>query len=342
MSVFSETLAPDDAAWHLVTASWITHATRTMADLGLADHLAAGPMSLDALATASGTHAPSLARLVRALVGLGLIVRTDDDRFALTPVGEYLRSDVPGSAAGFSLGCMSALIERPMLQLTDAIRDGRATFPAIYGQDFWSYLSSHPDDQARFDTAMSTGSTGDGTSLARICNFEGVSTLVDIGGGEGQMLSEVLHANPRLRGMLFDRPEALARAGSVLDRLGVRDRCELIPGDFLVSVPQGGDAYLLSIVIHDWPDEEALQILGNCYRAMKPGSRIWISEGLMDASDEYDRQKLVDLLMLVLFAAKERTFEEHRTLLEEAGFVQISALVDPDDPRRVVIQGIRP
>lgn len=342
MPLFSESLAPDDAAWQLVCASWITHATRTMADLGLADHLAAGPMSLDALAKASGAHAPSLARLVRALVGLGFIARIDDDRFCLTPMGEYLRSDVPGSAAGFALGIMGSLIERPMLQLTEAIRTGRATFPAIYGQDFWSYLSSHPDDQARFDTAMATGSTGDGTSLARICNFEGISTLVDIGGGEGQMIAEILYAQPHMHGILFDRPEALARSGAILDRFGVRDRCALMPGDFFATVPQGGDAYLLSIVIHDWPDEEALQILGNCYQAMKPGSRIWISEGVMDESDEYNRQKLIDLLMLVLFAAKERTFDEHRCLLEEAGFVQISALIDPDDPRRIVIQGIRP
>lgn len=341
MPLCSETLAPADAAWQLVTASWITHAARTMADLELADHLAAGPMTLDALARASGAHAPSLARLVRALVGLGFIARVDD-RFCLTPMGEYLRTDIPGSAAGFSLGIMSSLMERPMLKLVDAMRDGRATFPKIYGQDFWSYLSSHPDDQARFDTAMATGSTGDGMSLVRICDFDGVSTLVDIGGGEGQMISEILQAHPRMRGILFDRPEALAQSGKVLDRLGVRDRCDIVPGDFFASIPRGGDVYLLSIVIHDWPDEEALQILGNCYRAMEPGSRIWISEGVMDEADEYNRQKLVDLLMLVLFSAKERTFEEHRSLLEAAGFVQISALIDPDDSRRVVIQGIRP
>jgi hypothetical protein len=342
MPLCSESLAPDDAAWQLVTASWITHAARTMADLELADHLAAGPMTIEALATASGAHAPSLSRLVRALVGLGFIARVDDERFTLTPMGEYLRSDIPGSAAGFSLGVMSSLMERPMLQLTDAIRTGEATFPAIYGQDFWSYLSSHPDDQTRFDTAMSTGSTGDGASLLRICDFEGIATLVDIGGGEGQMISEVLQAHPQMRGILFDRPEALAQAGTVLERFGVRDRCETAPGDFFVSVPRGGDAYLLSIVIHDWPDEEALKILRNCYQAMQPGSRIWISEGVMDETDEYNRQKLVDLLMLVLFAAKERTFEEHRILLEEAGFVQISALADPDNPWRAVIQGIHP
>jgi hypothetical protein len=342
MPLCSEALAPDDAAWQLVTASWITHAARTMAELGLADHLAAGPMTLDALAIASSADAPSLARLVRALVGIGFIFRGDDGRFSLTPMGKYLRSDIPGSAAGFSLGVMSSLIERPMLQLTDAIRTGRATFPTIYGQDFWSYLSSHPDDQARFDTAMATGSTGDGTSLLRICNFEGISTLVDIGGGEGQMISEVLQAHPQMRGILFDRPEALAQSGKVLDRFGVRHRCDVVPGDFFASIPQGGDAYLLSIVIHDWPDDEALQILRNCYQTMQPGSRIWISEGVMDETDEYNRQKLVDLIMLALFAAKERTFEEHRGLLEEAGFVHISALIDPDDPRRIVIQGIHP
>ncbi len=342
MPLGTESLSSGDAAWQLVTASWITHATRTMAELQLADHLASQPMTLDALAIVTDTHAPSLARLMRALVGLGFVARNEDGTLCLTSMGDYLRSDFPGSAAGFALGVMSSLMERPMLQLTEAIRTGHAIFPEIYGKNFWSYLSSHPADQARFDAAMTSGASSKSASILRTCSFEGITKLVDIGGGEGQILAAALNANPQLRGVLFDRPEALTRAADLLEKSGVANRCDLVSGDFFESVPSGGDAYLLSVIIHDWPDEQAVEILRSCYQAMKPGARIWIFEGVMDQSDDYNRVQLVDLLMLVLFAAKERTFEDHRALLEEAGFVDIVWLRDPADPTISAVEGIHP
>ena len=171
-------------------------------------------------------------------------------------------------------------------------------------------------------------------------DLSAIGTLVDVGGGQGRLLASALAATPGLRGVLFDRPEVLPGAEAFLSAAGVADRCSLIAGDFFAAVPPGGDAYTLALIIHDWPDEEATAILRACHRAMAPGARLWIVEQVIQPGDAYDRGKLLDLLMLVLFGAQERTAEEYRALLEAAGFGQVA--VHPTDTPYSVVEAVRP
>ena len=145
--------------------------------------------------------------------------------------------------------------------------------------------------------------------------------------------------NPGLRGVLFDRPEVLPGAERFLSEAGVRDRCELVGGDFFTEVPAGGDAYVLALIIHDWPDEAATAILRTCHRAMEPGARLWLIEQVVQPGDAYDRAKLGDMLMLVMFGAQERTEAEYRALLEAAGFQSVA--VHPTDVPYSVVEAVR-
>jgi hypothetical protein len=333
-------MPPEAAAWQLVTASWISHTVRAMAVLGLADALAGGPRTTVELAEATGTDAGALDDLLRALVGLGLCEHDADGRVRLTPVGEFFRSDVPGSIRPFALGIMAPYMERVWHELPEAIRTGRPVFPSVHGLGFWEYLAAHPMEQARFDAAMTGSSDERARSLLATRDLSGIGTLVDIGGGQGRLLAVALGAEPALRGVLFDRPEVLPEAEAFLTEAGVRDRCELVGGDFFAAVPSGGNAYVLAQIIHDWPDEEAVAILRTCHRAMAPGARLWLVEQVIEPGDAYARGKLLGLLMLALFGARERTVEEYRALLEESGFTEVA--LHPGEPPWSIVEAVRP
>jgi hypothetical protein len=324
----------------LVTASWISHAVRTMAVLGLADHLAAGPRTVDELAATTGAHGPTLGRFLRTIAGLGLCATAEDGRVRLTPLGELLRADAPDSMRPYALAITSPAFQRAWDELPEAVRAGEATFPRANGVGFWEYMTAHPDEGALFDGAMTGAAVARGEALLTARDLSSVGKLVDVGGGQGRLLATALGAVPGLRGLLFDRPAVLGGAEAVLRAAGVADRCELVGGDFFAAVPTGGDAYVLGQILHDWPDAEALEILRVCHRAMAPGARLWIVELTIQPGDGFDRAKLLDLNMLVLFGAKERTAAEYRTLLEAAGFGDVAVL--PTGTPWTVVEAVRP
>lgn len=336
----TEGLPPRAALVHMATVSWVTHAVRAMAALGLADHLADGPHTAVELAEATGTHAPTLVRFLRALAALGLVAHDEAGRVCLTPLGEPLRADVPDSLRPYALAIAAPHVERAWHDLPEALRTGEPTFPQVHGLSFWDYLAAHPEEGARFDAAMTGSADLRARALPAARDLTTISTLVDVGGGQGRMLAAALAATPSLRGILFDRPEVLPGAEAFLVAAGVRDRCESVAGDFFEGVPEGGDAYVLAHIIHDWPDAQALAILRTCHRAMAPGARLWIVEQVIQPGDTYDRAKLVDLLMLVMFGAQERMAAEYRTLLEAAGFGQVT--VHPTDTPFSVVEAVRP
>jgi hypothetical protein len=226
-------LPPREAAWRLVTASWITHAVRAMAVLGLADHLADGPRTAGELAEATHADPRAMADLLRALAGLGLLQHDEAGRARLTPVGECLRADAPGSLRPAALTIMAPYMERAWHELPEAVRTGAAVFPRVHGVGFWDYLAAHPEEEARFDAAMTSGADARARALLAARDLAGLGTLVDVGGGEGRLLAVALAATPGLRGGLFDRPEVLPRAEAYLGAAGVRERCKLVGGDFL-------------------------------------------------------------------------------------------------------------
>jgi hypothetical protein len=340
MVLGTEGLPPREAAWRLVTASWISHAVRAMAVLGLADQLANGPLTAGELAAAIGADPVATADLLRALAGLGLLQHDEVGRARLTPVGEVLRADVPGSLRPAALAIMAPFQEQARHELPEAVRTGAAVFPRVHGQGLWEYLAAHPEEDAQFDAAMTSGADMRARALLATRDLAGLGTLVDIGGGEGRLLAVALAANPGLRGVLFDRPEVVARAEAYLGSAGVRDRCELVGGDFFAAVPPGGDAYVLAQIVHDWPDEQAVAILRVCHRAMAPGARLCLIEQVIEPGDAFASAKLLSLSMLKSFGARERTAEEYRALLEEAGFLEVS--VHLGEPPWGIVEAVRP
>ena len=324
-----EGLPPRVVMRQLVYFHIVTHAVRAMVVLGLADRLADGPRTADELAAATGAHAPTLARFLRTLAALGLCTHEEEGRVRLTPLGGLLREDVPGSMCSFALALTAPSVMRAWDELPEAVRTGDAAFPFVHGLGFWDYLSAHPEEGLQFDEAMSGAVVTRAQALLAARDLSGIGTLVDVGGGQGRLLAAALEATPGLRAVLFDRPEVLAGAEATLAAAGLRDRCELVGGDFFEAAPAGGDAYVLAQIIHDWPDAEAVAILRTCHRAMAPGARLWLIEQVVEPGDAFDAVKLLDMLMLVLFGAQERTAEEYGALLEAAGFRDMTVMSTP-------------
>lgn len=335
----TEGLPPRVALLQMITASWVSHAIRAMVALNLADHLADGSRTAGELAEATGADAPTLARFLRALAALGVVSHDAEGRVGLTPLGEPLRADDPGSLRPYVLSIAAPYVEQAWHELPQALHTGKPSFPVVHGLGLWDYLGAHPNEGTLFDAAMTGSADLRSRALPAVVDLSTVGTLVDVGGGQGRILAAALTSAPGLRGVLVDRAEVLPGAELFLAAAGVRNRCELVIGDFLKSVPEGGDAYVLAVVIHDWPDVQAIAILGNCHRAMAPGTRLWLVEQAIKPGDEYDRAKLLDMLMLVLFGAQERTADEYRVLLEAAGFGEV--MVHPTDTPYSVIEAVR-
>jgi hypothetical protein len=255
----------------------------TAARLGIADALKDGPQDVDSLAHITCTHPPTLTRLLRALAGVGLVVAEPDGRcYGLTPIGEYLRDDIPGSQRGMAL-----LYGGPMYQawqgLAHAVRTGESAFVQVHSEDFYDYLAHHPEAGAWMDTAMDQSAQQWLAAFVADYDFSQIRTLVDVGGGHGALLASVLRANPAMRGILFDLPQVVAGAGTALAQAGVQDRCEVVAGSIFEAAPPGGDAYILARVLFNWNDEQALAILRKCHRAMPPQSKLIVVDGLMPA-----------------------------------------------------------
>lgn len=293
------------------------------AELQIADHLAAGPRGPDDLAQATGSHAPSLHRLLRALVSLDICSERDDGLFELSAMGEPLRSDAPNSLRSWALwygAYMSPLWDN----LRHSVKSGESARKLITGSDDFSHLESDAGAAAIFNRAMAEFTTLIASEVVRVYDFAGMRRIVDVGGGYGALIAAVLRANPAAEGVLFDRPHAMRGARTLLAGEGLSARCELLAGDFFDQVPAAADIYLLKAIIHDWDDERGRLILRNCRRAMPPHGRILIVERILPARFQPSRLHhaiaRADLTMLVALGGRERTEAEFSTLLDSAGF----------------------
>lgn len=301
---------------------WISRILYAAAELGIADHLAAGPKSAQELAPATDTHAPSLHRLMRALAGLGVLTEREPGRFALTPLGEALRSDAPGAARSTLRALAGRWAWRSWDDVLYSLQTGKTAFEKVYGMQAFEYLARNPDEASLFSEAMVGVHGAEPDAVAAAYDFSAFETVVDVGGATGNLMASILRRHTRTRGILFDRPHVVADAPKLLTARGVADRVKIEAGSFFETVPSGGDAYVLSHVIHDWSEAECLTILGRCREAMaaKPGARLLIVEMVLPAGDVFHPGKLLDLVMLVLPGGQERTEEEYAALLDKAGF----------------------
>ncbi|MGH3716072.1 MAG: methyltransferase [Micromonosporaceae bacterium] len=303
--------------------------------LGIPDQLADGPRTTEELAAATGAHADSLRRLLRAVAGLGIVAEIEPDRYELTLGGQLLRADIDGSLRPTVLLFGGEEMWRTWGELEYSVRTGKPVFERLYGASSFDYLARHPDKAAIFHDAMSRHTADVAPGIVAGYDFARHRTLVDVGGGDGVLLAELLRAVPTLRGVLYDRPAGAAAATATLQAAGVADRCEVVAGDFFETVPDGGDAYLLKSVIHDWDDERATQILVNCREA---GGTVLVIEPVVPAGlapSEPTFLTLSDLNMLVSIGGRERTEDEFRTLFAAAG-LDLVAVHDTDGEYRIL------
>ena len=268
----------------------------------------------------SGNSAPpSLYRLMRTLASLGILTEREEQRFALTPLGEALETGAPGSARS-TLIAFGGSFWHGWEEILYALDTGKTGFDKAYGVPIFEYLRQHPDQAAHFSEAMVGFHGAEPPAVAEAYDFSVFKKVVDVGGATGNMLAAILSKHPGPRGVLFDMPHVVRDAPALLESRGVGDRVTIEPGNFFETVPAGGDAYLLSHVIHDWNEEKCLTILGNVRRVMEPDGRLLIIEMVLPAGDVPHPGKLLDMVMLVFPGGQERTGDEYGSLLGKAGF----------------------
>jgi SAM-dependent methyltransferase len=218
------------------------------------------------------------------------------------------------------------------------VRTGTTAFDHVHGADVWEYRASHPEEGEVFDRAMAARTEEFADAVLGACDFGRFAHVVDVGGGDGTLLAKILAAHPRARGTLFDQPQTAARAQSALASLGLSTRCQAVGGNFFESVPEGGDAYLLKWVLHDWDDSASVDILRTCRRAIKPGGTLIVFERVIGPPNAASEGKFVDLNMLVMNGGRERTRDEFAALFGRAGFRLNS--VTPTPTPLCVIEGV--
>ena len=297
----------------------LSRALCTVAELGIADQIEVGsPRSAASLAAATGAHEPSLYRVLRFLASHGLFQETADRRFDHSPLSLYLRSDVEGS-----FRAVARMMHRMFAAwdgLHHTVLTGETAFVKAYGQPIFDYVGAHPDLGPILDAGMTAIHGHETGAMLDAYDFGGIGVLADIGGGNGSLLSAVLQRYPDLKGILFDLGHVVGRARENLQAYDVADRVQVIEGNFFESVPEGADAYLFRHIIHDWTDEQSVQILGNCRKVIPRGGKLLLVEAVVPVGNEPSLAKDFDITMLTLPGGIERTAEEYKALLEQSGF----------------------
>ena len=301
-----------------MTGAWTTQAIAVAAELRLADHMAERrDATVERLASATGTGADSLRRLLRYMAGLGIVERSDDS-YALTELGQLLRTDANPSLHPLAL-LYGGPFYRSFGDLLYSVRTGREAFDHVFGKHHFEYFAERPELGDLFDRAMASSASIFGR-VAEIVDLSAARVVVDVAGGNGQLLAQILRAAPHMRGVLLERPHALEAARSTLEAAGCVDRCELIAGDFTTAVPPGGDIYILSRVLHDWDDQRCRMILERCAETMSPQAELLILERLLPEDDSPSLALAWDVHMMCNVGGRERTAGHYRRLLWESGF----------------------
>ena len=300
----------------------VSRALYVMAELGVADHLAERPKTAAELAATVGANANALQRVLQMLASRGVFAEEGSNRFGLTPISECLRSGIEGSVRD-TLRMYGEMHWRAVGNLLHSVMTGEPAFEEVAGSPVWEYLASHPDDDERFVRGMANVSSFENRVIARAYDFSPFRVVIDLGGGRGGFIAEVLRANPGLQGVLYDEPHVLTRA-TELQEAGVANRCQIVPGNFLESLPPGGDVYVLKRVLDGWDDDHALRILRLCRQTIPPHGRLLGIHALAPETGPYSWKDVAilttDMGMLVGGRGRERTEREFRDLYREAGF----------------------
>jgi hypothetical protein len=305
--------------FQMATSYWVSQAIYVAAKLGIADLLKDGPQSCAALAAATGSDAPSLFRLMRALASVGIFSHVGRDCFAISRLAESLQSNAPASLRSMVI-TVGEIHYQACGSLLHSIQTGSPAFNNAFGADLFDYLGQNIAAADAFNQGMTNASSMLAYAVLMAYDFAGISSIVDIGGGQGKLLEKILQFNPDTRGTVFDMASTIESAERQNGNNALRRRCSYVAGDFFSSVPQGADAYVLSSVIHDWDDNRAITILRNCRKAMTTNAKLLLVEMIVPEAASASFSKLIDLNMLVMNGGRERTLPEFNVLLEASGY----------------------
>lgn len=335
-------LPPPVAMLQMLGGFRVARSIYVAAEFGIADLLSDGPKSIDELAQASGTHGPSLYRVLRALASVGIFAEDEDGRFHLTPPAEFLQTNYPDSVRASVKLFGEEWHWQVWGNLLESVKTGEPVFERLHGKGFFDFYNQNPDFAKTSSASKTTMAARASASLLANYDFTSSSKVVEIGmaGGYGSTLVPLLKTNPTLQGVLFDLPAVIEGAKPVIEAAGLTERCELMSGNCVESVPGGGDTYILMFVVHNWDRERAVKILQNCHQVMAEDGKLLVVEMIMPKGNDPFVGKIVDLESLLLTpGGYERTEAEYRDLLEAAGF-KVTKVI-PTQTANSVIEAVR-
>ncbi len=311
----------------LLSGFQVSQALYVAAKIGVADRLVDGPLTAEQLASDLDCDPLALSRLLRTLASLGVFTATDSG-YGLTDLGATLVSGAEGSMRDLALMWMETHYE-PFAGLLDTVRSGECAATTHYGQPFFAWLADHPEQVDRFSGAMANLTNGIKAGAIASHTFPDSATIVDVGGADGALLAKVLQTTANSNGIVFDLPHVITEAAPTLKSHGLGDRLTSAGGDFFETVPADADVYLLSMVLHDWNDDDATRLLANIRDNAAPGAEVLAFELVMPAGDEPHMSKMIDLTMLGMLNGRERTHAEMEDLFEGAGLLYDGVVPTP-------------
>jgi hypothetical protein len=316
----SEGPPPHAVVLQMLNGMWVSQILSAVAQLCVADLIAAGTRSVEHLAEKCGADAKALHRLLRAAATLGLVMETEPGEFALTPLGTTLRTNTRGSLRDFIIAETAPGHWLPWGRLVDAVKRGGSMTKETLGIDAWEYYAQNAEEGRCFARGMSNLSAIASEDVVRVYDPGDVRRIVDVGGSEGVLLRGILGRVPGARGVLFDRADVIEGAKRAVAESGMADRIELASGDFFGDIPRDGDLYLLKSILHDWPDDKCEEIVKSVHRAAAEGSRIVLVEMILPDTLQPSPVTLMDMNMLVMLGGRERTAGEYSALLQRCGY----------------------
>lgn len=335
----SQQTPPPAQMMQLITGFWTACCVYAAAKLNIADHLKEKPKTAEQLAEITHSDAASLYRVLRALASVGVFNENDKHEFELTPLGQTLESDTPGSVKAMAIAQLGDHFNA-WGNLVYSIKTGNTAFDYVEGMSIWKYYETHPEEGVNFMKAMTGLTNAVIMNVLPFYDFSNFKTIVDVGGGNGALVIAVLNKAPQAKGVVFDEEYVVSETKKELSAKGYDKRCNTVAGSFFDFIPDGGDAYLMKMVLHDWNDEQCLQILRNCNKAMKPGSKLLVFEAVIPEGNVTHPGKLMDINMLTMTGGRERTEKEFKSLFAQAG-LQLSGIIPTQSPMVSIIEVIK-
>lgn len=326
-------LPPPNVLMQMLDGHYLSQAIYVAAKLGIADLLKEGARSSDELAKATEANAQFLYRVLRTLSSVGLFAEVGDRCFELTPLAIYLQSDVPGSMRLPAILVGEDWHWQAWGNMFNAVKNGTSAFESKFGMKISDYFSQNPEQGTLFFEAMAKYSAIINNAILETYDFSSFSKLIDVGGGLGSLLASILKVNPQITGILLELPPVIERAKKEnhFHTKELAGRYEMVDGDFLESVPSGGDVYILKQILHNLNDDNAIKLLQNCYRAMPTNGKLLVIEPVIFSSNEPSFSKLLDLQIMVTQGTQVYTVNNFQNLLTKAGF-QITNIIPTQSP----------